>query len=366
MTDDLTGRYVRRALTSAEARELAQKSLDDPGLFEDLTASAVAATAFDARSAKVVRFPRRIHFVVASAAAAAVVLVALYSMRPSRTSPPRETALGSQLAPALASSAKPGQPILLASGFDRERNSAPVFRSPEPDSRAPRPSGSIGSIEDGEAMINLGSLDGLGKGSEVQLFRNEKSIGHAKVTAVFRERARILGGPGVRANDRVRVADDAHFDALLQQADALSGRGDSSGARTMMEKAAEFADTAHVPARALERLAALEYQAALLQAAEKHYQSAEPQESLGGLNTLAVLHMLRGDYDGAETALNRVVSTSPKTDPAYALSLNNLGVLAELRGDKRKAEAYYADALLSAGADRKSVEANLARVRGAR
>ena len=364
--DDPIDRYACRELTAAEARELAQKSLDDPELFEDLTASALAAAAVAAPSAKVIRFPRKTRFFVAGAVAAAVVvLISVYSMRPSQPHPLPRAAASAQLKPSLALSAGPGQPILLASGLERERNSAPVFRSPGADSRAPRRSGSVVSIEDREATINLGSLDGLAKGTQVQIFRNEKSIGHGPVTAVFRERARIVVEPGVRVNDQVRAADDVYFDALLQQAEALSW----DGARTMTEKAAEFAATANVPARELERLAALEYQEGSLQAAEKHYQSAEPQASLGALNNLAVLRILRGDYAGAEVPLNRVVSTSPKTVTAYARSLNNLAVLAELHGDRPKAEQLYADALraLTGAADspeRQTLEANLARIRG--
>src|SRR5580658_7806103 len=108
--DDSIDRYARRELTPAEARELAQKSLDDPELFEDLTASALAAAAAAAPSAKVIRFPRK--FMVAGAVAAAVVvLIAVYSVRRSQPSQPHA-------APALASSAKPGQPILLASELE--------------------------------------------------------------------------------------------------------------------------------------------------------------------------------------------------------------------------------------------------------
>jgi Flp pilus assembly protein TadD len=366
MTDDPLDRYALRELTAAEARDLAQKSLDDPDLFDDLTASGLAAAALSA-PAKVVRFPRKTRFVVAgAAAAAAIVLVSLYSMRPSQ---PRETPTSSPLAPALEASAKPGQPILLPSGPEREQNSAPVFRSPASDNRAPRSTGSIVSLADGEAAVDLGSLDGLAKGSDMQVFRNEKFIGQAKVTAVFRERSRTVAAPGVQVNDQVRPAPGVYLDALLQQADAMSARGDSGGARKMVEKAAAWTETANDPPRELERLATWEYQVGSFQAAEKHYQSAEPEASFGALNNLAVLRILRRDYDGAEVPLSRVISTSPKTDIAYARSLNNLGVLAELRGDKRKAEALYSDALRAAPdaspLDRQSLETNLARIKGA-
>jgi len=373
--DDPIDRYVRRELTAAEAREFAQESLDDPELFEDLTASALAVAAL-APTAKVVRFPRKTRFIAAgAAAAAAVILVLLYSMRPSQQHPLPQAAASAQLKPSFTLTANPGQPILLASGLRLAsgRDNAPVFRSPEPDSRAPRPAGSVVSIEDGLATINLGSVDGLGKGSQVEVFREEKSVGHVAVTAVFRDRARarILAGARIQVNDRVRAPAAAYLDALLQQVEALAGRGDSAAARTTAEKAAGLAETGNVPPVELERLASLEYQLGLLQAAEKHYQSAEPQASFGALNNLAVLRILRGDYDGAEASLNRMVSTSPKTDIEYVRSLNNLGVLAELRGDRRKAEQLYDDASRAlAGAagsqEYQALEANLARIRGVR
>ena len=130
----------------------------------------------------------------------------------------------------------------------------------------------------------------------------------------------------------------------------------------------------------MERLAALEYQAGSLQAAEKHYQSAvdslkaEPQasarEQAVAFNNLAVLHLLRGDYEGAEAPLSQAVLKSPTADRVHGRSVNNLGVLAELHGDRRKAEALYTDALRafasiqdSSEQERRVVETNLARLR---
>src|SRR5437016_11750673 len=83
---DLIDRYVRGELTAAEARQLAQESLDSPELFEELTYSALAKSALVARAVpdgKVVRFPRKTRFVIAgaTAAAAAVLVVSLHSVR---------------------------------------------------------------------------------------------------------------------------------------------------------------------------------------------------------------------------------------------------------------------------------------------
>ena len=84
-------------------------------------------------------------------------------------------------------------------------------------------------------------------------------------------------------------------------------------------------------------------------------------------NQLAVLQMLLGDYSGAESLLLRAASAIPKTGPVYTQIQNNLGVLAELRGNRDKAAASYNDALGAyPGNQRQTVERNLARVRGSR
>ncbi|MCU1272854.1 MAG: hypothetical protein JWO48_285 [Bryobacterales bacterium] len=414
--EDRKARYMRSDLTAAEARELGQESLADPELFEDLTFSALAKAALSSQSVrkqlqqadsgtKVVRFPRRIRVLLAGVAAvAASVFISLYSLRSSflRQNPPSPaqnptgiTGLVPSLKPALASTAKLGQPVLLASGLlpeQAERDGAQVFRSPEPDSRAPQSTGSIISIEDRLATIDLGSRDGLRKGSELHVFRDEHStqpVGRLVVTTVFRERARgrIPAGQQIEVHNQIRVPAAVYLEALLQRVDALAGQGDSVAARTWAEKAVGWAQATKVPPgerrKALERLAGLEYQAGSYEAAEKHYQSAA--DSLNSLpatsdrdeaaifNNLAVLHLLRGDYNGAEMPLSRAVSKSPKADSVYGRSVNNLAVLAELRGDRRKAEALYSDALRafagmadSSGKGRRAVETNLARLRSSR
>jgi Flp pilus assembly protein TadD len=132
---------------------------------------------------------------------------------------------------------------------------------------------------------------------------------------------------------------------LLEQVDALSGRGDTDAARNVAELAVHFAESPNV----------------------------SPAQRAQALNTLAVLLMLRGDYDSSEAPLSRAVSSSSKSDTAYRQSANNLGVLAELRGDRHQAETRYAEALRALSDDsgappqeRQAVETNLARVRGSR
>jgi hypothetical protein len=333
MTDRID-RYVRGELSPQEARALAQESLDSPALFDELTDAALAKAALNPqtmRVANIVRFPRRAAYIVAGAAAAAVLV---WVSLPHPTSLPAPI-----LKPVLELSANAGRPVLLASGLHPAN--APVFRGGEPDSRAPQAAGSIVSIEDGRVNIDLGSLDGLAKGSELPVFRGADGVGRLQVAAVFRDRARasVIEGKQLRPKDEVRVSGEDHLSALLQQVDAAFNRGDPNAAIKLAEEAVRWGESAAVPPGAMAVL----------------------------WDQLAVLHMLRGEYGGAESLLLRAASAVSKTDLVYGQSKNNLGVLAELRGDRDKAAASYSDALgANAGDQRQIVERNLARVRGSR
>src|SRR6201995_3463084 len=88
MTDDRIDRYVRGELNPAEARELAQASLDSPELFDELTDSALAKAALYSvplPAARLVRFPKKGWFVIAGVGAAALLLISLAVVRPWRT-----------------------------------------------------------------------------------------------------------------------------------------------------------------------------------------------------------------------------------------------------------------------------------------
>jgi hypothetical protein len=322
--EDRIDRFARGELSPVEARELAQASLDSPELFADLTDSALAKAALYSGTLpkdKIVRFPRKWIIIGVAAAVAAMVFVSPTLVRTRQVG-------NSVVKPVLALTAR-DQPVLLANGL--EPTPAGVFRGAEGDSRAAQTAGSIVSIEDGFATIDLGSLDGLIKGSVLQVFRDDRSsevIGRVEVTTVFRERARGRVDGQVRAKDRVRVDDASHLDALLEQVAALYNRGDGNAAYRMAEQASRWVETSSV--------------AAARQAV--------------WWNQLGVLRMLRGDYPHAEEPLSRAAAT------AYAQAVNNLGVLAELRGDRRAAESRYADAVQALAGP--AAEANLARVRG--
>jgi hypothetical protein len=300
---DQMERYGRGELTPAEARELAQLSLDDPELFEDLTAFALAKASV--ASPIVVPFPKARVLAAALAAAAALALILFYSLRsPSTPAQLPVSATKPRPRPVLLGSAVPGQPVLLSSGLKSEPGGG----------HAPRSTGSIASIDNKLVTIDLGSQDGLAKGSEVLVLRADKPIGRLKVTAIFSDRAqaRLPGGRKIQVKDQVKVA----------------------------------------PKKS----------------------SAPARDPSAALNDEGVNRLLRGDVDGADDALSQAMAAlTSKAGLTFARTVNNLGVLAELRGDARTAEAYYADALHAfedtpdaPPQERKAAETNLARATEAR
>ena len=360
---DRVDRFARGELSPAEARELAQEAVNNPELFAELTDVSLAKEAVAAKplpGSRVIRFQRRAPWVAAAAAIAAGVTGTVLYVRSPRPIP----------RPALAFAAAAGQPGLLSRDLEpRRAEQAPVFRGADGAGREPRVSGNIVAVDGTEATVNLGSLDGVEKGSALAL----EPAGSFEPITVFREqtRGRITGVPKVQKGSPVRMPPATHLRVLLEKVDAAIGRGDPAAALRAAQAASEWAETAGVAAedrhRALSRLAALEYQAGAVDAAERHFQAAADP-----LN-LAVLRLQRGSYEGVEALLNAAVAASEKTGVAYAQAVNNLGALAEVHGDRGKAKALYAEALrtLTAiadapGRDRQAIQRNLTRVQGSR
>jgi Flp pilus assembly protein TadD len=168
---------------------------------------------------------------------------------------------------------------------------------------------------------------------------------------------------------------------LLQEVRDFEARGQLSDARLAANGTVTWAKTANTPsaikAGAMELLAKLDFQSGDLEGAETHYRVAlemlnrNPHTSPNDLsrvrNDLASVAVLRGDYESARRLLAQGVEL-PSETKLEAYRLNNLGALAEARGDRRQADTFYTKALSilpeNLSNERKIVEANLVRVKG--
>lgn len=368
-SEEALKRYVGGRLAPAEQRELAQLALGDQDLFDALAAHAAveqniqapevrsALSAGEAQREKVLPFTRRRWVIATGAIAAALAIVAAYlainrgcTTEPKvvTSQPHNQSQPNSQAVPGSDSGA--GQPILIAGDLSPRLDgsgSNPIFRSATLESREPRPEGSIVSRDNLTVTIDLGSLDGLEKDTELDVLRDHKPTGRLIVTTVFRERARarITQSAGLREHDQVRVSAPVYLAAVQQQVDALVEQRDLAKAREVSNNALNWANANSVPPgmrrKLLESLAALDYQAGDLAAAEVHYEAA-----------------------------SSALDAAPAAEASERVRvMNNLGAMAELRGDRGKAQTLYSDALRvfqntpgTSAKDRQAVEANLARL----
>ena len=379
--------YIHRELEPAAARSLALAALDDAELFDELSAIAVAAAAlespatadralaqaalddeelFDALVASGLaenalppqgRSPRW-NFVIAGAlVAAAAALIAVLVLRPSaRVTPePAQQARTVVAAPAI---------LLTAELRPVQSPAAPVFRSDDGATRAPKTEGKVVSIQDGMATVDLGSIDGIKKGQH---------IAGIEITTVFRDHARgTLAGQSLQVNDVVRVPPAIHLSAVLEQVNALAASGNLASARDLARNSLA-AGSPGESRQLLERLAALDYQAGAADAAREHYEvavnnfdqppSASPAERASTLASYSALLLLNGDAPRAADLLEKALAQAAV--PALrAEILGNLGAAAQIRGDQTKAADYYRQAAAQspAPADRAAIQANLSQI----
>ena len=226
--DDQIDRYVRGGLTPAEARELAQESLDDAELFEVLTYSALAkkAVAAGSNGRRVIRLWRPGRFIIAGSIAAAIAVYASLDALREAPSPAGRSTVHPTPDPARDDR----QPILLANDLPAGPEEPPeIFRGAEPQSRLPRSSGTILAIDGGVAAIDIGAADGLTEGIELEVFRSGNAappVGYVQVTTVFRERARGSIEGGIRARDQVRIPAAVHLTARMERVHTLAAWGD--------------------------------------------------------------------------------------------------------------------------------------------
>jgi hypothetical protein len=390
--DDRLDRYLAGELTPGEQRELAQAALDDPSLFDTLTAAAlVKAAARDRAPAVEAAAPRswsRNRLAVAfggAMAAAAVVAVAIVDRPFRRTEsqpPPVLVAAG----PAAVPETTPAPPVpgfLMARNEERPDRSSPAFRTgADSGERLPKERGAVMSIDGDQVEIDLGSIDGIGKGSTVRLFRGNRTEPAATllVTTVFRERSRgETTGAAAALGDRAEVGRADSVNALIQRASARTETGDAAGARQLASRAVERADARDVDSavrrRALYHLGRLEHAAGALDDAVVHLRGAAdafdrqpvapPQERADVLDELGAALIDRKEYAEAE----RVLREAPRSDGLAGVRVaNNLAVLAEMRGDRTAAESQYRIALDLARtssaleAERRVIQRNLDRL----
>ena len=260
MPADSLDRLLAGELSRSEERRLAQAALDDPELFDTLTAAAVAKAglasadvASDSAKApdtggepqstgRPAWLPMAL---VAGLAAAAVLVLAVASGWRSGSPAPSQPAASFDSTPAAVVAA----PIFLSAHV--ETAATPTFRSGEPPSgRSPRQAGTILQVRDGTADVDLGSLDGLSEGMALPVVRGSRRVDHLTVTAVFRERARgrIEAHAIAQPGDRVEIDRATHTQALLQQVTARRAAGDLSAASRLASLAVSTANDLSVPA----------------------------------------------------------------------------------------------------------------------
>jgi hypothetical protein len=395
--DERVDRYITGDLSAPEQRELAQSALDDPALFETLTAAALlrqtAREEAEPRSLAPtilpIRRPSRARMVLfaggALAAAAVLALVVVYRSSSTSNGPnplEAERRGGSVPTESRSASANIHATILTARLGEADGTSTGEFRSAERGTRPPKISGLVTSNADGEVEIDLGSLDGIAKGTIVQIAgatAPARPIGTLTMTTVFRERSRgsITAGPAPSVGDRATVAPDVHMTALSEQAAALASSGDTTSARALAGQAAEIAQMFNVSSGA-GRLAL--YQAAVL---DQAYGSAD--------NAVRHLRLAAAQFDAAPAATNderarilsalgaALIAQGNDAEAERTLRLaqpiatgrvgvqvaNNLAALAARRGDRAAADSLYRSALAQAGnapgleAERRIIQTNL-------
>jgi hypothetical protein len=320
--------YLAGDLSPQEERAFAQASLDDPELFDQLASAATvnAAAANAAVTARRSKMVRPGWMLLGAAAAVATIVAAVSIDRWGSTPPPAPTTTASGRS--TPSAAEPGtrppraasQPVLLAARLAALAEQSPEFRSPTDASRAPKSSGVVVSVEGSEVGIDLGSLDGLTKGSEVQVARAGASTPpRLTITTVFRERSRgrTASLDVVRAGDRIEVPPDLQLSALFEHVLSRIAAGDADAARTAARQAVAVSAT------------------------------VTGSESFEAMNELAAVLISSRDYMEAETLLRRAQVRA--TGVTAVRVANNLAAIAALRGDVGAAESMYRSALASAG-----------------
>ena len=149
-------------------------------------------------------------FAGVAAAAAAVIAVVMVDWSSSNPQPPTSKVGTVSPGPSAVEGKRPGaeaatqprgafQPVILDGAARRHRRAVDTrVQKPGQRSRPPKSEGVVIAVEEGEVAVDLGSLDGLAKGSELRVFReNAKTepVGRLTIATVFRERSRGRATP---------------------------------------------------------------------------------------------------------------------------------------------------------------------------
>jgi hypothetical protein len=315
---------MNRELDAVAERALAQKALDDEALFDTLVArGAVESSLEDPAFRAMLAAPERRKYwpiaMTGAALAAAAALLTFFVLRPSH----------------LIQHPVEISKAVLSGDLKPLAHQAPVFRGADTASRSPRSDGTILSIEDGVATVNLGSIDGLAKGTELEA-SHDKQAGRIAITTVFRDRARgTVDSAAIQANDPVRVPTSVHFGAILEEVNALAARGDLTAARDIARNTLGAGSPGETRGL-LEKLAALDYQAGATDVARQHYQlavdnldqapAASPAERAATLANYGTVSMLSGDPARARELLQKALPLA--ADPTLRSQIvNNLALV---------------------------------------
>ncbi|MEO8075735.1 MAG: tetratricopeptide repeat protein [Acidobacteriota bacterium] len=371
---DLLDRYLRGETSPEEERTLARQALEDQDLFDLLaTVGLTKAALRDERASQAATSanqPWRPAYAVwggLAAAAALAAFVAGWAIAPRVTAPPPSSEARSLSPEAPATSvpvADVQHPTFLAAALEMPNvlGRRQEFRTVGSARRLPQSRGTILSVESGAALVDLGAVDGLAKGSVVVL---EADPGlnlpevHAKVTTVFRDQARVDLAEEARVGRHVRVAVTANLLALSAVIADGSAAGDAELVRAAASRASTVARSGEAKADArrlvLLQLAALarsrndaaatqRYLREALQLADAAPPASAAQRS-EMLNAIATVAAAAGNLADAEATLRQAQQHAPAGSPAAAQVMNNLGAIAALRGDPVHARTFYQSAL---------------------
>lgn len=363
--EHLLARYLAGNLTPDEEAELQARSLEDPELFDALSIDGMLSRHPALPVARPLPAPlwRRAaaNWAIAAGIGAAALLGWYKWQSP--------TAVPVVQSPTL--SRPQGEPVILA-GRLTDVSAAPVqFRGDGTQDRLPLRSAGVIKVEDGMATFGLGAVDGLALRNRLALWRNGAQAGELEVSSVFRTESRAVVIQGTaQAGDEVRVSKSAYATALWVRADGLARSGRMPEARD----AARLAKSLNGPGQsgALMNWAIWEWRAGDRGSAERTARESiaasgeapGPNRAAEAWRTLGTILLMKGDNSGAASALAASVRLSPDGE-----ALNNLGVLAERRGDWREALSFYEKAMASPAltpAQKNAIQANAGRIHGAR